>query len=125
MARTVYLGEAYRIENNKLIRWDYADGDGNWRESNIRIGALVQLYSLTNVSPNAIREGRAKPVYHISMEHGVPGNSNPGIRRTTGWRGTSNDVSRDAHGICKIQSIYISRGRVAVRVGNPIKKFEG
>ena len=72
--------------------------------SAMQIGSTVVLGSRTDVSPNALRAGTvAKYFLHADTE-GIGGNSNHKIKQHTGWRGTTNDVSVDGHGLATIIS---------------------
>jgi hypothetical protein len=86
------------------------------------IGTECVLMSRTNVSPNAIRSGRDIPEFYLSFETaGIPGNMNSNIRRYHGWRGTTNDISHNAHGLRKIISVgQLKNGTVTVTVGDDI-----
>ena len=83
-----------------------------------KIGAIAVLYSKTNNSPNSIRAGEDIPRYDLYFdEDGIPGNMNPDIKKINGWRGTFNDISTDAHGLCRITKIrQLQNGDISVTV---------
>lgn len=89
-----------------------------WRKSKYTVGRAVVLFSRTDVSPNAIRAGQNTPAYDLSFDlGGISGNLNPSIKQTTGWRGTTDDVSIDAHGIVRITKISaLKNGDISVTV---------
>lgn len=55
------------------------------------------------------------------ISQGLAGNNNPAIRRTHGWRGTTNDVSVDAHGVRRCEAVdireYQSSTHYTIRFG--------
>lgn len=132
MTKTIRLSsDDYRLTNDGevqcwcMIKNSACDDDGNWTDeeyawvpSKYTIGKQAVLVSTTDVSPNAIRAGNNVPRYRLHWDlDGVGGNSNPSIQRTTGWRGTTNDRSCDAHGIVTIRSIrQLKNGDLAVVV---------
>ena len=89
-----------------------------WRDSKYQIGRRAVLGSSTDVSPNAIRDGRDTPRFFLEFDlDGIAGNSNPKIRCISGWRGTTDDRSVDAHGIVTIRKIRaLKNGDIAVTV---------
>ena len=89
-----------------------------WKKTKYQVGQQAVLVSGTDVSPNAIRNGRCSPQFYLSFDlGGVPGNSNRNIKRVMGWRGTTNDVSVEAHGIVTIRKIRrLKNGDIAVTV---------
>ncbi len=93
--------------------WDNME----WIETPYRLGAQFVLYSVTDVSPNACRRG-TKSVYHLHDDlDGIGGNSDHTIKRTEGWRGTTNDKSVDACGIVTIRKIReLRNGDISVTV---------
>lgn len=71
------------------------------------IGQVVAVIVYRDDSPSGRRDRSyilltANPKY---IADGVPGNSNPTIRRHHGWRGTDNDVACDALGVRTIESV--------------------
>lgn len=106
-----YDAKNWTAEMDKCERWV-------WEATKYRVGEPAVLVSCTDLSPNAIREGRDVPTYWLSFDlDGVPGNSNPKIKRTDGWRGTTDDQSVSAHGVVTIRAIRVLRnGAVAVTV---------
>jgi hypothetical protein len=141
--KTVRLnGESLRIKDGVLEVWcvvgrkglnerDFIDCyafDGEdqiwgWKRAKMQVGREVVLVSTTNVSPNSIRSGKNIPHFSIRFaEGGIPGNSNRNICRFHGWRGTTDDVSVDAHGARIIKSIReLKNGDVAITVGRDIR----
>jgi hypothetical protein len=119
---TVRLPAEYGLNNNgQVIRVGVF---GYYAVPSYQIGSHVVLYSRTDVSPNALRAGQSRPKCCVSAEwaeKGVPGNSNHNIHRHHGWRGTTNDISLDAHGIRRITKIRrLNNGVVAVTVGRDL-----
>lgn len=108
--RPDYNAPNVSAEFDKCDRWE-------WRATKYAIGERAVLVSTTDVSPNAIRAG-TKPHYRLSFDlDGVPGNTNPSIKHTSGWRGTTNDRSVDAHGVVTIRKIRaLKNGDIAVTV---------
>lgn len=90
----------------------------DWHDTRYAIGAQAVLVSATDVSPNAIRAGNSRPHYYLHWDlDGVPGNSNPHIKSTTGWRGTTGNRCVDAHGVVTIRKIrQLKSGDIAVSV---------
>jgi hypothetical protein len=89
-----------------------------WRATKYQMGSRCVLVSVEDVSPNALRSGNTRPSYSLSFDlDGVPGNSNPKIKLTEGWRGTTNDRSVYAHGVKTIRAIKThANGDIAVTV---------
>ena len=104
-----YSANDFMAELDKSQSWE-------WHETRYKIGRQTVLVSSTNVSPNAHRD--AAPHYYLSFDlDGVRGNSDRNIKRTTGWRGTTDDVSVDAHGIVTIRKIRrLKNGSIAITV---------
>lgn len=120
MQHTIRLsGDDYRLtDQNEVVMWiepDYA-----WRKTKYQRGRRAVLVSTTDVSPNAIRDGRNVPVFYLHWDlTGVAGNSNPKIKCTDGWRGTTDDRSCDAHGIVVIRTIKkLKNGDLSVMVSD-------
>ncbi len=105
-----YEARNFTAELDKTESWA-------WHATRYEIGAQAVLVSHTDVSPNALRAG-THAEYSLSFDlDGVPGNSDSNIKRTTGWRGTSNDMAVDAHGIVTIRKIRaLKNGQIAVTV---------
>ena len=103
-----YEAHNFTAELDKSESW-------GWHATRYEIGAQAVLVSHTDVSPNALRAG-TRAEFSLSFDlDGVPGNSNRSIKRTTGWRGTTNDTSVDAHGVVKIRRIRrLKNGDIAV-----------
>lgn len=140
MQKTIHLSDNYRIHNDQVQvfcydqtiwpdpEFDDPDYDRKsreidfarhvWRDSKYAVGAMAILVSKTDVSPNAIRTGTDEPMFFLVFDlEGIPGNSDYHIKRTTGWRGTTNDVSLDAYGVVRITKIrQLRNGKIAVTV---------
>lgn len=139
MKRTIRLdANSYRLTNSGAVEKFYAtpteymmdyDTDDfvtefekceswTWHETEYAVGMLAVLVSITDVSPNAIRNGRSKPRFYLSFDiDGVAGNLDPSIKSTSGWRGTTRDMSVNAHGIVTIRRIRkLKNGAIAVTV---------
>lgn len=123
MKHTIYLSaERTRLTTDGVVETEFAGPgvyDSSWMPSEYVIGTNAVLWSQTDVSPNAIRSGRNKPQYYLDFYNldGIPGNSDHRIRRLTGWRGTTDNHSVDAHGLCAIRRIrQLPDGRIAVTV---------
>lgn len=88
-----------------------------WHSTKYAVGTDAVLVSTTDVSPHALRAG-THPKYWLSFDlDGVRGNMDSSIKRTIGWRGTSNDRCVDAHGVVTIRKIRtLKNGDVAVTV---------
>jgi len=105
-----YEARNFTAELDKTESWA-------WHATRYEIGAQAVLVSHTDVSPNALRAG-THAEYSLSFDlDGVPGNSDRSIKRTTGWRGTTNDTSVDARGVVTIRKIRrLKNGNIAVTV---------
>jgi hypothetical protein len=105
-----YEAANFSAEMEKCQTWD-------WHATRYEIGAQTVLVSRTDVAPNALRAG-TRANYYLSFDlDGVPGNSNPKIKRTEGWRGTTSNSCCDAHGVVKIVRIRkLKCGDVSVTV---------
>ena len=106
-----YSNPSFIDELDKCQSWD-------WHATRYAVGTPAVLVSVTDASPNAIRAGENLPRYHLSFNlDGVPGNSDPKIKTTSGWRGTTNDSSVSAHGVVTIRKIRtLKNGDIAVTV---------
>jgi hypothetical protein len=122
---TVKLQGNYTLKLDGLYSTTYEqafDGD-KWDtiiktgRSKYQIGKQAILISENYVGTNP-KKHNSKPHYYLSFDlDGVPGNSNPSIKRSEGWRGTTNNLSRYAHGVVTIKSIRILKnGQVALTV---------
>ncbi len=91
-------------------------------KSKFQVGEQVMLVSSTNVSPNAIREGRDNPVFYLipDCNDGIGGNSNPNIKRYHGWRGTTQDSCCDAWGLREIKAIIQRKRYIAVKISDDL-----
>lgn len=123
--KTVRLdNNKYRLSGDQLqnLRWNDASNDYEWRPSWIQVGVDAILCSTTDVSPNALRDGRSRPVFSLrrNSEGGIGGNSNPSIARYHGWRGTTDDSSFEAHGSRRILKITVGQRGVSVTVGTDL-----
>lgn len=131
MHKSIRLSDQYEIRGNQLFVWCVLDKGAprdDWgsydytnygfKPSKYKIGQLAVLGSLTNLTPNAIREGRDVPSYFLDFDlEGIGGNSDHTIKRTSGWRGTTDDWSCDAHGIVEIVGFRkLKNGSISVSV---------
>lgn len=107
--------DAHRIHNGCV---EYLTDRCEWASTRYRVGARAVLVSTTDISPEAKRQGRSIPAYRLHWDvRGVPGNSNPRILRTTGWRGTNDNRYCEAHGVVTIRGIReLKSGDIAVTV---------
>jgi hypothetical protein len=109
----------YEPDYNALNFFDELEKTEEWKwvRTKYAVGNRAVLGSSTDVSPNAIRAG-AKARFFLSFDlDGIGGNSDPSIKRTSGWRGTTNDVSVNAHGTVTVRKIRtLKNGDVAVTV---------
>lgn len=120
MKKTIYLNaDVFSLEGEVVYRTSLNDDYATIKKvkTKYKIGAEAVLASRTDVSPDALRDG-TKAIFYLSFDlDGISGNSDSGIKRTSGWRGTTNDISIDAYGICKIKKIYLKKsGAIAVQV---------
>lgn len=117
--RTIHLPAGYKLRNGQVVI-EYND-DTVELCPRYTVGNQALLYSITDVSPRSQQHG-TRPKYDLdfdptSIAEGLPGNSDPGVRRHHGWRGTTNDQSVDAYGVVTIVSVSAgSNGRVRVVV---------
>mgnify|MGYP003394374848 CR=1 FL=1 len=97
-----YDAQNFTEELEKCHIWD-------WHQTKYAVGNQAVLVSSTQF-------GRSQ--YHLYFDlDGVPGNSDASIRRTEGWRGTTDDVSVDAHGVVKNKKIRkLKNGNISVTV---------
>jgi len=112
--------DTYRLNTDgavDVLRPVRASDDWEWHASKYQVGRQAVLVGTTDVSPNAMRAGTHEN-FHLSFDlDGVGGNSNPSIKRTSGWRGTTNDKSVDAHGVVTIRKIRaLKSGDISVTV---------
>jgi len=123
MTKTIRLdGNEYNIKNDGLYTMvinQLPDGkiDIKEKRSKYQLGVYAVLVSQEYVGPNPSKKD--KPYYYLAFNflEGVVGNSNPNIRKTHGWRGTTNDSSLYAHGVVAINSIRrLKNGQIAVKV---------
>lgn len=107
-----YEAADFSAEMDKTEKWE-------WHPTRYEIGAQAVLVSNTDVSPNALRSG-TRAEYMLSFDlHGVPGNMDRSIKRVSGWRGTTNDRSIDAHGLVTIKRVRrLKNGCIAVTVAS-------
>ena len=116
--RTIKLdGNVYSLDKG-VVYTSFVENDSlRTVSTKYRVGSRAILVSRTDVSPNALRRG-SKPNYYLSFDlDGVGGNSNRDIKRTSGWRGTTNDISVDAYGIVKITKIkLLHNGNISVGI---------
>lgn len=79
----------------------YSDGLYYDNPNGLNVGDPVLVYSKTRVMTG-------KTEWHISnrfADRGYPGNMDPSIRRFHGWRGTTNDIHIDAHGVYTVKAV--------------------
>ena len=112
MQKTIRLDGAYQLVGNALElldhQWD--TGEVISRKTQYVIGEQAVLVSIEE--DGQVLRWRL----HFDLD-GVPGNSDPEIKRIEGWRGTTNNKAVYAHGICKIKKIRILKnGDTAVTV---------
>lgn len=97
-----------------------------WVPSKYKVGNIVMLVSHTDVSPDALRRGSV-PRFSLVFDSpdGIGGNTDRNVTRYHGWRGTTCDLSCDAHGLREIKSIRaLNNGTVAVTVGSDLRPDE-
>jgi len=76
-------------------------------ERQIRVGDEGCMVTGEDVSPDALRAG-GPTEYSVRLStdrEGIPGNSDPSIRRLHGWRGTTGDWYVDTWGWRRVESI--------------------
>lgn len=83
----------------KQKTFEYWD-DFNHRVDNLAVGQTVILIEKTFTGPHNNGESWFDCVPYKG--EGIPGNMNPGAKRYHGWRGTTDDISKEAHGVRKI-----------------------
>ena len=123
--KTIRLRDGFRLRGEVVDVFVMGDLEnmedpGRWKPTRYRVGEHAILVSLTDVSPNAIRDGSDIPRFFLKFgcPDGIPGNSNPSQARYHGWRGTTNDSCLEAHGERQIIKIrQLSNGAIAVTVG--------
>jgi len=78
-----------------------------------QVGDEGCLSIITDVSPNALRDGcDTVSADLLPNEGGIPGNSNSDIERLHGWRGTTNDSQVMAWGWRRVLDVQpLKRGR--------------
>lgn len=81
------------------------------------IGETIVLGRSSSVSPNDIRDGVSRTHYFAEADlDGVPGNTNRDIRRTEGWRGTTDDICVDALGIFLVKTVTQGKRKTVVEL---------
>lgn len=119
------IGPDGRLEYLRPCYVSPDDREWRWVDTELRVGSLVTLASVTDVSPNARRAGTDTPSYYLAGPNGVASNSDHTILSHSGWRGTTNDRAVYAHGLRRITNIRTLRsGDVAVTVGGIVKEPE-
>jgi hypothetical protein len=113
--------EGYRVQGTQVVH-EVPEGwsDGSPLEervvtmpTSIQVGATVILVSTTDLA-----RGTTTYWLHKDPSGGVPGNSNPAIKRLHGWRGTTNGRELWAHGRRRVLRVRtLKSGDVAVTVG--------
>jgi hypothetical protein len=111
--------EGYRLEGGRVVHdvlQGWSDGSPSkvvTMPTTIQVGGTAIL-----MSSHHLRGGREDWWLHTDTPGGVPGNSNPAIKRLHGWRGTTGDVAVYAHGRRRVLRVRTLRsGDVAVTVG--------
>lgn len=76
----------------------------NWFDTGayeINPGDAVLVYSRKHIIHGGTKWGFRKDF----AETGYPGNSDSSIRRFHGWRGTTNDICTEAHGVYTVKTV--------------------
>jgi len=122
--KTVRLsGEVRGVIAGKLVVYG---ADGEPHHARMQVGSRVLLYSVDDVSPDALRRGGGKTRWEISVEPrdieaGLGGNLDREIRRFHGWRGTTCDQSIHAHGVRRVKKIAVLKcGDISVKLGRDL-----
>lgn len=104
--------EAKNFHEEEQKCWSWA-----WQQTRYELGSRAVLVSVSDVSPNALHAG-SRPEFSLSFDlAGIPGNLNPSVKKTRGWRGTTSNRSVDAHGIVTIRKVRkLKNGDIAVTV---------
>lgn len=95
--------DGYKCENGIVYYLGYDDikDDYEYYETFYTAGKICTLGSKENLN-----DRNRTPDYFLDKNSdGISGNSDLSIRRTTGWRGTTNNTYRHAHGNVKIVKI--------------------
>jgi hypothetical protein len=83
----------------------------------VRTGEVGCLVIDESMSPNACRSGQHDPRAMLWLDtNGVPGNLDFKNLQVLGWRGTSNDICRIAHGVRRVESVAPRKRGYGTRV---------
>jgi len=99
--KTIRLGSEYSeywVKDGELRAIDFGAEDPN-PKTFLKPGDKVVLVASLNLKTDETTYWWSKDL------RGVPGNANPNIRKTKGWRGTTNDISVHALGIWEVEKI--------------------
>ena len=123
--KTIRYTDQFRLSENgcflEQLVYDETDPAREnmiWMKTWIRVGARCTLGSKTDVSPDAIRNGRNVARYFLVRgTDGIGGNLDPKNKQVSGWRGTTDNVSVYAHGLVTVRKIReLKNGEIAVSV---------
>ncbi len=115
--KTLHLDSSYTLDAGKVVIAEFSDLDDvptvNLRPSVIQVGAELTLVSRERLSG----PGRGIVAWHLQRGP-VAGNSDHRVTRFHGWRGTTDDVFVEAHGVRRVLRVRaLKNGTVAVSVG--------
>ncbi len=116
--KTVHLDDSYTLlDDGSLAIAEYGDLSSvptvSYRPSVIQRGAELTLVSRERLSG----PGRGIVTWHLQAGP-IAGNSAPRIKRYHGWRGTTDDVFVEAHGVRRVLRVRaLKNNTVAVTVG--------
>jgi hypothetical protein len=115
--KTIRLEDSYHIApDGQLMVLTSESGEWVSRPSRIQVGAEMTLVSSERLSGPA----RGAVVWHLHQGP-VAGNSDHRLAKYHGWRGTTDDVFVEAHGVRRVLRIRALRNRtVAVTVGDDL-----
>lgn len=92
-----------------------------WQPSRYVAGVQVMLVSYQKINLHG-RNGRLIYESLFDSPDGIGGNMDPNIKRYHGWRGTTNDMDCQAHGLREIIDIDAdSNGRVVITIGPDLR----
>ncbi len=100
-------------------------GEREWYDPEVQIGMCIYTGDIrrnVRVGDEGVLVERqyfrsdAVDAYLWADPDGVPGNSNPAIKRLNGWRGTTNDVATFARGWRQVESISPRKRGVGVNI---------
>ena len=117
-----FAREDFYASRSSLLRWEDEREQllpdlPTYGTRDIQVGDEGTLVEITSVRPEDLRAGNNR--LHVRLDphpDGVAGNSNPSIRRYTGWRGTSNNSYVDANGWRRVEQIERLRRRIGWRI---------